>query len=295
MTWQLYRWVWQLQSPLFVGSTPAGMLNRCRLYIPARTMWGALTAEIARSQNVGIPNYKEVGVKLKEGVRFSYLYPAELDEKKWRAWLPAYEDKKGLGLVWRREGMNDDSSERSDREMRLRLLHTRPSTSINPDTYSAEDGSLRETECIQSFWRTSSSDLSPVSMAGYLFIRDLSLLEQVERIRWLFVGGDTRYGLGRLKRVEWSKADKMFNMESYLNEEEAPIIEGDRVLAHSKSSDERMRGAFEVLLGWDRNLHYLSLSDAEPWFVPGSYCETIEGECKLKWKIESDGFWRERI
>ncbi|GIW70798.1 MAG: hypothetical protein KatS3mg102_0340 [Planctomycetota bacterium] len=49
MSWSLFRWTWQLESPLYVGMPPAGSLNRCRLYVPARALWGAVTAEIARA------------------------------------------------------------------------------------------------------------------------------------------------------------------------------------------------------------------------------------------------------
>ncbi|MBE3595125.1 MAG: hypothetical protein IMX04_08870 [Candidatus Carbobacillus altaicus] len=292
MHWELYRWVWQLQSPLFIGSTPAGMLNRCRLYVPARAMWGAMTAEIARSQNGGgHPKYKEIGLQLKEEVRFSYLYPAEFDGKEWREWLPTYAEKGSMGLVWRREGTHDDALKKSDREMRFRLLHTRPSTSINPDTYAAEDGSLRETECIQTFWRNNSSDLSPVAMVGYFFIKSPALLEKMEKIRMIFLGGDTRYGLGRLKRMAWSKADAIFNMKPSL-EEQDPVIAGKRILAHSRPADQSMRGALEVLFGWDKNAPHSESQQAKPWFVPGSYCETSEDESKLKWTIDQNGLWQ---
>ena len=50
MSWSLQRWTWLLESPLFVGTTPAGSLNRCRLYVPARALWGAMTAELSRRQ-----------------------------------------------------------------------------------------------------------------------------------------------------------------------------------------------------------------------------------------------------
>lgn len=46
MAWQVYRWVWQLESPLHIGLVPAGILNRTRLYIPARTMWGGIDGRV---------------------------------------------------------------------------------------------------------------------------------------------------------------------------------------------------------------------------------------------------------
>lgn len=50
MTWSLFRWVWRLEAPLHVGIPPAGSLDRCRLYLPARNLWAALTAALARQE-----------------------------------------------------------------------------------------------------------------------------------------------------------------------------------------------------------------------------------------------------
>ncbi len=64
MSWTLYRWTWRLESPLFVGAPPAGSLNRCRLYVPSRALWGALTAELARRRANASPSYETEGTTL---------------------------------------------------------------------------------------------------------------------------------------------------------------------------------------------------------------------------------------
>jgi len=132
MSWQLYRWVWQLCSPLHIGTTPAGSLNRTRLYIPARTMWAALTAEVARQQAASsFPDYQQIGEMLREYARFSYLFPAENINGRWCAWLPRYEQgKEAGGLFWHCEDGNVDPI--PDRQLRQRLLDTRPGTAIRP-------------------------------------------------------------------------------------------------------------------------------------------------------------------
>ncbi len=101
MSWTLYRWTWRLESSLFVGALPAGSLNRCRLYVPSRTLWGGLTAELARRGASDFPDYGKKGRMLLENARLTYLFPAEGDGEAWRAWLPRYEKRDGL--VWRRE------------------------------------------------------------------------------------------------------------------------------------------------------------------------------------------------
>ena len=97
MTWTLHRWVWRLEAPLFIGMPPAGTLNRCRLYIPARTFHGAVTAEIARSRNGdSFPDYGKLGWEIGLNCRFTYLYPAEKSGGNYVVWLPKYLKDKGL-------------------------------------------------------------------------------------------------------------------------------------------------------------------------------------------------------
>ena len=97
MSWQPYRRVWRVESPLFVGMPPARALNRCRLYVPAWVVWGAMTAELARENApASFPAYPGTGARLQGSARFTYLYPACLCGDTWVAWLPAYREEEGL-------------------------------------------------------------------------------------------------------------------------------------------------------------------------------------------------------
>ena len=73
----------------------------------------------------------------------------------------------------------------------------------------------------------------------------------------LFVGGDTRYGLGKIRRVQWndlSAADlSVFGQPVYLDKEN-PVIQSDFIGGHA-SEDGRapiqgMQGMKELLGGW---------------------------------------------
>jgi hypothetical protein len=77
VNWRLFRWVWQLEAPLHVGMPPSGSLNRCRLYVPARALWGALTAEVARRAGNDFPSYAGGWAGHPGDARLTYLYPAE--------------------------------------------------------------------------------------------------------------------------------------------------------------------------------------------------------------------------
>ncbi len=246
MAWSLYRWVWQVKSPLHIGMAPAGMLNRTRLYVPARTLWGALTAELARFGRPGFPEYKQVGDKLRKETRLSYLYPAEAVDGKWMAWFPQYQEE--TGLVWKREGGRTEE----ERKFRMRLLITRPGTAIEPESDTAAEGTLREFELISPYWRSGEISPQPVALVGYIFVKDASLWKRPGSIRVLWLGGDTRYGLGQLERLTWEPADRFFGEETDLQGGD-PVVTTSRVLAHTRpgSGEAPLVGSMERLGGWD--------------------------------------------
>lgn len=279
MSWSLYRWVWRLESPLHIGTTPAGALNRCRLYVPARALWGALTAEIARRQATGNgPQYKEVGEKLKQDVRFTYLYPAEKVGNGWCAWLPRYEE--GKGLVWRRE---DGQVTLTDRQMRVRLLSTQPGTAIEPSSDTAADSTLREVEYMLPRWR---DNASPVFLVGYLFLKEQALEKDFQKIQEITLGGETRYGFGRLERIYLEPARDCFGIATNLAKSQ-PILQGPEcVLAHTRPEPDGIeKGAMEAVLGWDVGM-LRPVADARPYWVPGS---RVNGQRNLA--IRGDGLW----
>lgn len=290
MSWDLFRWVWLLESPLFIGSTPAGSLNRCRLYVPARALWGVLTAEIARANAAVFPDYVDIGNQLRREARFTYLYPAEEVNSHWRAWLPRYE--KGKGLVWRCEHEQGSDNLLTDRQMRMRLLSTRPSTAIDPSSDTATEGTLRESEYINTHWRSADGNAgSPVAMVGYVFLRDGSNLRgDLEGIASIMVGGDTRYGFGRLRRIAFSLAPTVFGAGVDLNDPNHPVIESEVLYAHAGNMNNlALVGNRELLFGWDnangKGLILLS-STPDPLWTPGSTVETT-----VRWKVGQNGLW----
>lgn len=291
MSWSLHRWVWLLEAPVFVGAPPAGALNRCRPYVLARGVWGALTSESAQAGANGFPDYQQRGNSLHQRARFTYLYPAARVNGVWRAWLPEYAP--GTGLVWRREDSGrSPNGTVQDRQFRRWLIDARPGTAIDADSDTAAEGSLRETECVMTNWRTGSpSSGEPVALAGYVFLRDISASDleattasDLEATTVLFVGGDTRYGLGRLRRVEFENADTVFGAKPVPAGGE-PVVATSRLLGHGISSREAY-GAKEALTGWDRTASDPLMSIAIPRWAPGS--RTRE---EVAWKIDSEGTW----
>ena len=294
MSWSLYRWVWQLESPVFLGIPPAGSLNRCRPYVPARSIWGALTSETsqAAANAKGFPDYQGQGSKLRKCLRFTYLFPAAKVNSVWRAWLPAYE--RNRGLTWRREdckyAQNSDTVV-SDRQFRRWILDARPGTAIDADSDTAAEATLRETEHLMTRWRPGSPfGGQPVALVGYVFLDnsnpspDSVSVGDLEAARTLFIGGDTRYGLGRLRRIEFKPADKVFRAQTLLDESEPRVITS-LLLAHGHSA-QNLLGAKEALVGWDRMLNDPLVKIGGLQWAPGSQA----GE-DVTWKLEPDGFW----
>ncbi|SHK67884.1 hypothetical protein [Rhodothermus profundi] len=298
MSWTLYRWVWQLHSPLYIGHTPAGALNRTRLYIPARNMWAALTAEVARQRaSSSFPNYEDIGRKLQEHARFTYLFPAEQVNGHWYAWLPRYEEDKGL--LWHRE----DGKNEPDRRFRRRFLHTRPSTAIAPGSGAAEEGTLREVECIATHWKPAQGQAhdqpSPVAFVGYVFLNDTlpqHLQSALKDVREVFIGGETRYGFGHLvllpfsKRKPWEEAEKCFGDEVELNGDTPVVKQPSYLVAHGVFPS--AKGDREALVQWDWQT---PRPICQLYWQPGTQIlEPKEEELEFVFFIERDGFWTGR-
>jgi hypothetical protein len=292
MGWELYRWVWELRSPVYIGMPPAGMLNRSRPYIPVRVLWGALTAELARVlKETGFPDYPEVGETLRKLFRFTYLYPATRRDGAWQAWLPSF--RQGSGLVWclGTESKRNSSYVRN-RALRRSLLDTSPGAAIDPQTDTAAEGTLRELECIMTRWRSDSPQIDgQVAMVGYVLVREWPFDGvSLEEIRELHVGGDTRYGLGRLRLIEFDKACKIFGRRVLMDDESAPMIESCVVLAHADVPERdgvpALNGAREAMLGWDCRKGLLDLDYKAPLWAPGS-----NSEKKCNWLIDECGVW----
>ncbi|CAB4243738.1 conserved protein of unknown function [Methylacidimicrobium sp. AP8] len=289
MSWNLCRWVWRVASPLFVGSTPSGALNRCRLYVPARPLWGALTAELARQEASGDPDYAGIGEMIRDHTRLSYLYPAEVIHGGWCAWLPQY--REGEGLCWVRE--DNDAHRISDRRFRRRLLWARSGTAIVPDSDSAREGSLRETECVQPFWRqgddSQTAPVEPVAMAGYILFKESGPEERIRPIARLFVGGDTRYGLGRLERESMEPAATFFGMEVELDQDE-PRVVAEYLPAHAHDTEADLSGNQEAIGGWDMAKGQCDPRISGPVWMPGS---RWTGDADIPaWNLQPTGMLR---
>lgn len=286
MQWLMYRWVWVPQSPVHMGAAPAGMLNRTRLYVPARAIWGAVVAEQARRTTTDFPDYQHWGTQVRQMARFSYLYPAEQTSHGWKAWLPHYEESRGL--VWRRE---DSAQECLDHEFRLRVLSTQTGTAIEPDTDTASEATLREFELVSRHWQRTQNP-SAIGFLGYIFIKEDS--QDFLDVNFLMLGGDTRYGWGWVRQTSCEREDKFFGFQVDLSAAE-PIIHTRTLLAHTlPDKSVEIRGNYEYLIGWDRCEDKLYAGGI--LWVPGSCCTSevrVSVDEEGKWVIQTQGMGTE--
>jgi len=347
MSWMVYQWSWRLESPLYVGMPPAGSLNRTRLYIPARALHGAIAAESARrkydedkdgdnanspdsaSKQKGrkknlSPDYGKFGKEVGTWCRFTYLYPAEKIDEQLFVWLPqyfcenektsAYGDRARTGLYWVPQSVStgkdlkkSEQSPLTDRAFRRRLLDVRAGTAINPESDAALDGSLREMECINPWWRglsDSQASRSSVYLFGYVFLKDNGFKRKIEAMDTLFIGGDTRYGLGKIVRDSWREVPdgSCFGCAVEQKEEE-PEVYSDRVLGHAFSFTDReihTRGNKELPGGWKISEPWMkqkSTPEAEKNVGENKDSEEIlwspgsSASKKMKWGINTHGIW----
>lgn len=301
MTWKLFEWNWRLEGPLTIGMPPSGALNRSRPYVPARVLWGAATAEISRLKSIeNFPDYGKYGKDINTFIRFTYLFPAKHEDGEVLPWTPTFKiDKENKNLRWRLQKTGEAVS---DREFRQCLMHTRPSTAIDPKTDAATEGTLRETECINQWWNDDKKNesLKPVLLTGYIFVKEDQFLNDFKNLKTLFIGGDTRYGLGKITRLgELRKSGTIFEKCVQLGGDE-PSIKSDIVLGHTfvKNVDNKLeiRGMKELFGAWDQGR--LTIKGNQFW-APGSFLEKCTKEDKSEsseeitanFKIKEFGYW----
>jgi|WetSurMetagenome_2_1015567.scaffolds.fasta_scaffold233535_2 hypothetical protein len=288
MRWHLYKIKFKALSPLHIGYRTLGNVQRTRFYIPGRAIWGVLTANLTRAyfltgteKFAGI--YDEVGEQVREKVKLSYFFP-EIETGK--PFIPCYT---GKGLIYGQITLE---------EFERQLIFSEGQTAIDPQSSTAEDNTLHETEYISPLTRRHSKQ---VYFTGYIIANDDSPIavnsgkpvkidEAVLKtcLSEISVGGERKYGCGRLRLVEGPEKVKkddhnkypFFDYKLSLDTGSAVIdVEQDRpVPAHlCIDSKGEIAGDIEPLVGreWTEQKNGKSgagqnISLAKLCWVPGS-------------------------
>ncbi len=279
-----YRIIFKLNSPLHTGHRKIGNLMQTRSYVPGKNLWAAITARITRDN--GSNNYKKTGKEINEKFRFSYFWPAispdNTEVKKWDD-LTTYftfdvHDYSNLSKIY---PVKKDSNKKPFDYL---FLGSYASTSLNYERYGAEEGSLHEVEFISPVTR----DKRQVYLVGSIWVKD-SLSDDIKNwkksIKIISIGGEQKYGWGRLELIECNEAQSnplfkpgldYFEWEGYLP-------------AHIDSDGTKeLQGSLEPLVGWEtKEDNSQEVSNAKIAFIPG-----INIKNKENFKIIENGLWR---
>jgi hypothetical protein len=265
MAWRVYRTEFHPRTPTHVGFLALGFIQRTRLYIPGRTLWGAVTARLCRAlyDQPDTGAYRLVGTVVKEALRFTYIYPF------WegKTFIPRYGEG---GLLYGPETGFVTAS-----EFEGVLVGGYGSTAINPFLSAAEEGSLHEIETLLPRTRSGAR----VAFVGYLLacerraedievrpsdegisvsngMRTVDLGPDVLEI--IQVGGERCYGYGRAPgevRLSQNPLWDCYPVDGSKREPLLTISKGQPVPAHLNIGVVDFKGAgdLEPLVGreWD--------------------------------------------
>ncbi len=181
MNKQWYRLEFKQVTPLHIGKYNYGVLSETRIFIPGWTMWGALVNHYGQFKG-GREKDFEVGKKAFETVT---------------CFFPMLKDKQEVVLFPEHKNGRYYFGEYTEDLFRIETTDVNISTSIQPDVLSAREESLHEIEVVLPKLRNKNQ----LYWAGLLALNEdraedarTFLKEGVE----IIVGGDSRYGLGKL-------------------------------------------------------------------------------------------------
>lgn len=282
MSWQPYRVVFRLRSPLHSGWRKVGNIHITRPYVIGRALWGALTMRLTRDRAHGSTpatdsrQYLQIGEQVHQSLTFTYFYPA----------LRSGTDYQ---VVWPWE---------NETAFRHRFLSSYQSTALAYPQQAAAEGLLHEIEFISPYTLDSGEI---VFLEGYVFEKEGCALNWQAACKRLQVGGERGYGWGGLELeaiLPWNTC-QLFNLVTCEVDGDVPIIRlptGGLLLAHTPVSNVSAAGDIEPLVGreWrSHNLHrsYVGqhIEYTDVCFVPGSQVNQASD-----FTVEKFGLWRSK-
>ncbi|MCI0353222.1 MAG: hypothetical protein L0Z53_27710, partial [Acidobacteriales bacterium] len=250
----------RLLSPLHIGHQKIGNIQRTRHYVPARVLWGALTARLTRNPlarrlaDVSEGDYITMGELVKRQLAFSYFFPTD---ENLNPVYPAY-DEQGLKYVGGQSCLTPET-------FAWRYLGSYAATALNYERNAVEDASLHEVEFLSPHSRFDNAS-HPVYLLGYAIAAAGCKLPWPilkAALQEIQIGGERRYGWGRLRL---DKAEEHGQGEAALfgqlhcdakTEARPKVLTGDNatLFAHTAVSGITACGEIEPLVGrvWEQS------------------------------------------
>jgi len=275
MSWQKFRVIYELHSPLHIGYHKVGNVQRTRYYIPARNLWGAVTEALTRrgfsTHGVSSGNYQQVGEWVKKHCAFGYWF--------------VYENSKLLTPCYCKDGLKYGNLSVS--EFERRYLDSHVTTALDPKTNSAQYGSLHEVEFIAPYSRNGAR----TQVSGSVFLDDeaKTILSENGWRNWLSnlqVGGERRYGFGTLRLVDMKLEGDPITCTRPCQS----VSKNTSFLAHvSVTTNVQIRGQIEPLVGRVTSQSHAfgsRLTSAIVCWTPGSIPMD-----DVQVQFEQEGYW----
>jgi len=175
MRW--YKLIFQQQQPLHIGKFEWGVVSETEVFIPGWTMWGALVnAYIVKNKMYKQNAIKQIQQKFEKITNFFPLIDGE-------EYFPIYNNGEF--------GFQSKNNEKiTESEFRYEYVKAEFRTAVEPLSRQAKENHLFEFEYI----------IPKLSWVGLLGIEDnLEVPDQI------FIGGDSRYGYGLMKRIQFKE------------------------------------------------------------------------------------------
>lgn len=193
MKW--YKLIFKQKQPIYLGKSKYGVLSQTSLFINGHTMWGALTNTYITKQEVNnVQDIKKIGDRLKT---ITCFFPAFKEDSSYIVLYPQYEN----GIFYFKS--QDEKIKYSEDEFRFRFVDSFVSTSIESTIRSAKNEGLHMTELICQRDKLTGKQLYWIGLLGVEGSEDNNEdnIEVNDIFSEIFVGGDTRYGLGYMQLI----------------------------------------------------------------------------------------------
>lgn len=192
-----YKLIFKQRSPMHIGKYRYGVISETELIIPGHTMWGALVNYYGTKSGGTSEMYDKEKGNLKN---LTCFYPS-FDPKGNDVFFPTY---KSADLHY---------GDFTEEWFRNKITDTFISTSVEPVINAAKDSTLHEIETILPKDKYDKKQIFWVGLVGLIlddnnsneFIQD-EAFSYFEHYPEIIVGGDGRYGLGRLQLEDYCKS-----------------------------------------------------------------------------------------
>lgn len=283
MSWRCFRITFELLGPLHVGFHKVGNVQRTRYYVPARNLIASCAERLVRS-GCRSDSYGGSLAWVREHLAFTYLFISRSDE----LLNPQYGKD---GLLY--------GKHTPPYQLEKWYIRAHVTTAIEPSAGSAQDESLHEVEFISPYPLNGVASPHRTQVSGHVFMDEEAfnaLNPEDTSKNWfeeIHIGGERRYGFGRMCSLPIKPASNMPGCELELNtgRPRIAILKGNPLLAHVPVNDVNAKGAIEPLVGretvGDSNSFGRVLTPDRMCWAPGSICEEAQS-----FEIAQVGLWQ---